>query len=64
MSKVKDGQLVEEVTVAGAKYSLDEGAALLLIFCCCFTKNKVTGIAIKRSNKFPRMKNLFVNIFI
>ncbi len=50
--------------VAGAKYSLEEGAALLLIVCCCFTKNKVTGIAINRSNKFPRMKNLFVNIFI
>jgi len=54
---------VELVMLAGAKESMDDGAALLLSSCCFFTKKSVRGIAIKSSTRLPIRKNLFFNIF-
>lgn len=63
-SVLKFGQAVVVDFVSGEKESVVDGAALLLVSCCFFTKKRVTGIAKRIRNKLPRMKYLFVNNFM
>jgi hypothetical protein len=60
---VNDEQETELVAVAGEKYKVEEGEALLCRSCDCFTKKSVSGIAAKIKIKFPSIKNLLVSIF-